>query len=445
MKKNFLQDVVPPAQKRSIRDVPLPRSRREFTQNPNQDSNPRFMDDRPIEDVYHNRPTVVPPTHHDPVEGDGWGHDDIPPKRVLKKIVIGVVAFLLIGLIFVVSRSNAEVKIAVKKENVFVSNSYDIYSDSQLDKPEGSLAYKKASVEKTASVAVSATGEEEVQQKASGKIKIENSYTEEKQALVATTRFEAQNGLVYRIAENVEVPGVKDGKPGTLEVEVFADKAGNKYNQEKTTFTIPGFEGLPQFEKITAQSATDLSGGFSGVKKIVNEQDKEVAVVSLKETLKTQIGEEIENNNQFITAFLEEDISYSSVKENDSGNQVELSITATADVFVFEKKSFSSFIASMNIAEAQGQDLMITNLDSLDYKVEEAEEDKLKIFVGGDIDFDWIVDTDKLKSDLEGRNRSQLKEILDGHKGVNRAEAAISPFWKSKFPEAKKIDVVFEE
>src|SRR3989344_1560274 len=79
-----------------------------------------------------------------------------------------------------------------------------------------------------------ATGKSKVSQKASGKIRIVNAYSSEKQTLVATTRFAAPDGKIFRLDNQILVPGaqIKDGKiiPSSVESSIPADQPGAGYN-----------------------------------------------------------------------------------------------------------------------------------------------------------------------------------------------------------------------
>jgi hypothetical protein len=81
-----------------------------------------------------------------------------------------------------------------------------------------------------------------------------NEYSTTPQRLIKNTRFESSSGLVFRIAETVEIPGytVSDTSmvPGTVSVRVYADEPDPIYLIGPGDFTIPGFEGLPQEGKL---------------------------------------------------------------------------------------------------------------------------------------------------------------------------------------------------
>jgi hypothetical protein len=107
-------------------------------------------------------------------------------------------------------------------------------------------------------------------QKAHGEITIYNEFSSSPQPLVATTRFEAPDGKIFRLVSGVVVPGMEkvgsENKAGAIEAQVIADQAGEEYNIEASSFTIPGFKGSGsgKYEKIYAKSSRSMTGGGDG-------------------------------------------------------------------------------------------------------------------------------------------------------------------------------------
>lgn len=100
-------------------------------------------------------------------------------------------------------------------------------------------------------------------QKARGKITITNTDTTS-QPLVATTRFLAQDGTLFRLVNAVTVPAATGEAPGSVEALVVADKAGAEGNIGPTTFTVPGLSTSAKQGKITAASTAAMTGGGEG-------------------------------------------------------------------------------------------------------------------------------------------------------------------------------------
>jgi hypothetical protein len=454
MKKNFMQDVIPPTQKRSIRDIPLPSSKNH--QPVAETSNdikitPKSKAQAPVPK---QTPPPQPPTEE---SFDNFDYDDDQGSGKKKWFIAGGIILLVILIIFF-SRSSAEINVFPKQEKVFVQNSYEIY-DENLTEKEDALAYKLLKIQKDASVEVEPSGEENVSEKASGLITIFNEYSSEDQKLVERTRFETKKGQIYRIAESITVPGyTKSGDeivPGSIDVEVFADETGDDYNTGKEDFTIPGFEGLPQFDTMYAKSVSDITGGFEGVKKVVSEEDKSSALEDLKKTSKEQIIEEINNSSdEFVIIFDEEDIEYSKLTENEIKNGVELKLAASVNAYVFDSKDLARFIADKNIPSAPEGNISIKNTGDLDLEIisvdildedEEVTGTKTELSIESDIELEWIIDADELTRKLEGKSRNDFTSLISEFGEISRADAKLSPFWKNSFPKAAKIEILIEK
>jgi len=128
---------------------------------------------------------------------------------------------------------------------------------------EGELEYSLITHTTEASDTITATGRETVEEKASGRIIVYNNHSSATQRLIKNTRFESPEGLIFRINESVEIPGMTkstDGEivPGVISAEVFADGTGEQYNIDASQFTIPGLKGTDQYEDMYAESTANI-------------------------------------------------------------------------------------------------------------------------------------------------------------------------------------------
>ncbi len=138
------------------------------------------------------------------------------------------------------------------------------------------------------------TGTESVKESARGTIVIYNSYSSTPQTLVATTRFVAQDGKIFRLADKVVVPGalVRNGAitPASTTVVIIADKPGEEYNVGPVAkLTIPAFRGSPKFNGFYGAIPGGVKGGYIGVKKVATPKDVETAKTRTTEILKASL------------------------------------------------------------------------------------------------------------------------------------------------------------
>ena len=215
MDKNTMHDMVP-NDKRSIRHVPIERKAPPHTEK--------------------RRARKLPP-HPRRLRKEGSS------QRFWAWLIGGIVVIVLIGIVMLFSFAAAEISVTPKHEAVQISGEFEAH----LGALSPDLPFEVVTVTQSRSQTVTATGEEEVHTKARGDIVVFNDFDESPQRLIANTRFRSSEGFIYRIDEAITVPGRhenEDGEmvPGSIEVTVYADEAGEAYNTDLTDFDIPGFE-----------------------------------------------------------------------------------------------------------------------------------------------------------------------------------------------------------
>jgi len=159
------------------------------------------------------------------------------------KVAAGVLGLMIIaGLGYGLSGYFARVvvKVTPKQGRLLISNVYGATQDGQT----GLKFVLASNLQAEATLSITTTGQEKVQAKASGQIIIYNNYGTQMQPLVATTRFQTSNGLIFRTPTAVKIPGLtKDAKgqiiPGQVEITVVADQAGADYISPRQILAFP--------------------------------------------------------------------------------------------------------------------------------------------------------------------------------------------------------------
>lgn len=132
---------------------------------------------------------------------------------------------------------------------------------------------------------------------ASGKIFIINTTTSD-WPLIATTRFQTAEGLVFRISNAITVPRATTSGPGKVEAFVAADIldadgsiVGERGNIGPSKFFLPGLREDSR-SKIYAENTEPMKGGVTDFITYVTEEDIEAARQRIKdELLKAAIDE----------------------------------------------------------------------------------------------------------------------------------------------------------
>ena len=426
MPKNVLQDVMPP-KKRSIRNIPLSQNKKRAGNGKKNLSN-----------------------FSGPVEGIKGVNKNNSSKTKWWFLLIFTIIVALVGASFLFS--SAEVVLTPKQEIVDLTTNL-IAVKKGADSKEAGVPYRILTISNEGSQTTSNIEEKEVDKKASGQIVIFNDYNSSSQRLVKNTRFETPDGLIYRINKSVIVPGKKnkDGKiiPGSVTVTVYADSPGKEYNIGLVDFTIPGFKGTDRFSKFYARSKTSMEGGFSGVMKIVTnnelKQIRKSIQVNLEEDLKDAIYSQIPENSVLYRDGIY--INFEPQENIDLGDSVQVVEKGILTAILFDKNELSNYIAK-NVVNLDEGSVEISNIDELDFLIDNKdyikpwEDSSFKFSLSGSANFVWVFDNEKIKESLAGHPKNNTSFLLSNYPGIEEAVVTISPFWKRNFPkDTNKIKV----
>ncbi len=145
----------------------------------------------------------------------------------------------------------------------------------------------------------SATGKDFKGTNATGTITILNE-ADNSWPLVAKTRFQTGDGLVFRIANPVVVPQATTDAPGKLDVTVVADELddygqvmGERGNIQPSKFFLPGLSGENQ-KKLYAESTQPFTGGATLVIQTITAEDIEAARAKMESDLKNSAEAELQ-------------------------------------------------------------------------------------------------------------------------------------------------------
>lgn len=118
--------------------------------------------------------------------------------------------------------------------------------------------------------------------------------------LVAKTRFQTGDGLVFRITNPVEVPQATTDAPGKLEVTVVADEQdaygqviGERGNIQPSKFFLPGLSAENQ-KKLYAESTQPFTGGATDVVHLISAEDITAARAKMESDLKNSAEAELQ-------------------------------------------------------------------------------------------------------------------------------------------------------
>lgn len=352
-------------------------------------------------------------------------------------LVFGGVATMLL--------SGAEITVTPKVHETAVQASFV----AELKPSVGELGYELLTLEEDGQVQVKATGQEEVSERAEGEITIYNAYSTSPQRLIKNTRFESGDGKIYRISDSVDIPGYTKNDagevvPGKITAEVFADGAGDTYNLTSGRFTVPGLKGSEQYDLVYAETtAAGITGGFEGMRFIVDDEELAVAREKLHGELRDKLFARVktERPNGFILYETAITMAYESLPSEDAGNEMALiKERARLHVPLFNEATFASYLAKNTISGYSGEPVRLEDPQGLTFSYtgepgDLKSRESIDFNLSGKARIIWNFDETSLRKALLGLDEQALPSVLASYPAIDKAEAVIRPLWRSSFPE----------
>jgi hypothetical protein len=353
--------------------------------------------------------------------------------------------------------ATATLTITPRSETVTLNDTYSITADKAVS--SSTLHFEVMTVTKDLSKTLETDGEEYIERKATGKAVIYNNSGTSNQRLINNTRLETKEGLTYRIRQSVDIPGIKTiagvKTPGSVEVEIIADMAGDKYDMKlsdfKGDFTIPGFKGSTKYTTFYARLSSDMTGGYIGnVKKVSDEKlsaGKTELVTSLKEDLIKEVFSK--KPEQFILFKDNYYLQCNDATTDFASTEYKISEECSINAVLFNMEELSSFIAKNKIKDFDNSKVDIlwndNNSASLLSTTEKPwNETSLKVRFAGPTQIVWSYDTNAILSSIVGLDKSIISSVIANNKNsLVEIQATIKPMWRNTFPKSEsKIKIV---
>lgn len=378
---------------------------------------------------------------------------------VLLLVVLVVGGWFLAAKVLPRARMNIVLKkIPVSFEEVSVKasvNAFNVETDGDLIVPGEVISSTKNMEMKFLS-----SGKDRVERRATGEVYIFNEYSSVPQVLVATTRLLTPDGKIYRLNDRVIVPGaqVVGGKlsPSKIKVKVTAYKAGEDYNinpdlNEK--WTIPGFKEaglMDRYRGFYAKPAGPMEGGFVGIRSIPTDEDITKAKEEIRKNLEKTLSSQIIMVNSPEFKILEGASEFRMVEEkiNELADEEgKFSVFAAAEMknFVFKKDDLIKALVKRFLPEIDFELKVLS--EKIDYKDIAVDWDKgvMNFVVSGSLIFESKLDADNLKSRFLGKNEVEMRSIILGIPGLEKANISLWPFWVKSVPNnPKKVEITLE-
>ena len=367
-----------------------------------------------------------------------------------KKSIFAAAILVIIAGIFIYGTVSYSASVNITLQHADISLQDKTFTAVAND--PANIPFQIMSLSEEQSANIQATGEKQVNAKATGKITIYNSFGSQPQTLIKNTRFQTSDGRVFRIDQTISVPGRKSvgGKsvPGSVEASVFADVSGVDGNIGPSNFTIPGLKGTPKYSKFSAKSLSNTTGGAQGTVKVVSDDDVLKARTELTAALKQKLATEADAEHPKGTTLFPsaEFYTFTEVLDNsaaNTGSNVKFTLKGKLDAVLFDSVALAKQVVLTNGAVSESEKVEINNIGALTFAWQKnmstapQSTDTLQFTLNGNAHTVWVIDTELLKNKLTGVKYSEYKKVLSLFPGIEKVTVSILPFWKSSFPTDK--------
>ena len=379
----------------------------------------------------------------DPRYAEDFGEASPPmkerkPRRIRRYVIAGIIVIALLAF-GAAKLPKVDIHIVMKKdavaydESVFIKTSIGEPNTSAKEIP-GEIIAKEVSKVFT----FNPTGQTNEEQKATGKIIIHNEFGPATQVLVATTRFEAPDGKIYRLANRVTVPGA----PGSIEADIIADKAGPEYNTDGIArLEIPGFEGGSRYGKFYGEITQPVRGGTRGLTPYPTDADIEAAERQAEEQLRGDL-------KSLVLLQIPKDVMLVDGAERFTliSKNVDRSLTADGkfsvvfegelEAFVFHEQDVHTFIRELAL-EAEATDEQSTEKDfTVTYTKPSPQFGSgiMTLPINVQATYWKKLQPDEIKREVANMRELEVKSALLSKDGVDKLSVSFWPFWVSHAP-----------
>lgn len=300
--------------------------------------------------------------------------------------------------------------------------------------------------------------------------------------LIPKTRFQTEDGIVFRVTDYVNVPAKTDAGDGKLEVFVTADETdaygevvGERGNIGPSTFILPGLNESNQ-KLLHAESSEPMSGGVTDYINYVSADDIEAAKQKINDVLVSEAIEELklrvadisENSGSDITYVLLEGEgavklgkAYSNVPNNIEDSSLEsfdVSGSITVSGLYYDRSAMLEILKGELITKKSPQkELLRINEDSTSYRIfnwdDATGKVKLTANIKGIEQFDIDPDSEngknllnKIREHIAGQDIESAKQYIQNLTEINKVEIESWPAWAPTIPKLpENIDFEISE
>lgn len=393
-----------------------------------------------------------------------------PSRKTLGTLIVASLAILL--LISYVALPGAtvmvtpEFNVIEQSVNITMADA-TIYGTNPSVGTGHTLAYYPIDLTVNQSLTYTSTGQIFSGTNSSGYVTMLNE-RETSWPLVAFTRLQTEDGLIFRTQQAVTVPANSGDTPGSVEVYVVADEQdvygrviGERGNMGPTSFVLPGLRESSQKE-LYARSSGSMTGGTTQVTLKVSQEDlnasESLINAELEVAAQPELEAEVARRNELNQTNLRLLTGYQSIELGEpvvnvpthlvDAIQDEFDVTgrmSTSGV-AFSHDEFVAILQEELVnRKSPNKELLKIDVDSISYEIFEKDETPGQMKVTATIKGieAYAIDPEteggaklvkKIKEHIAGKPIKEAEDYVQNLSEINKVNISAWPVWAPTIP-----------
>lgn len=405
-----------------------------------------------------------------------------PSRKTMGALVLAsLVVLLLISYVALPGATvtvTPEFNVIEQSVNITMANA-SIYGTNPSIGTSHTIAYYPINLTIEDSLTYTSTGQIFGGTNASGYVTLFNE-RESAWPLVALSRLQTEDGLVFRIQDAVTVPAATSNGPGSAQAYVVADEKdaygrvmGDRGNIEATSFFLPGLREDSR-KDLYARSDAAMTGGSTSVTLKVSAEDLTAAESQLAATLEnsaqTSLQAEIDNRNTLNGTNLRLLTGYNAIEISDPAvnvpiyleealqDEFEIKGSIKVEGIAFDNDEFLKILEkALNERKSPDKDLIKIDPDSVSYEVVEKFSSpgqiKITATIKGIESYAINPETEggaklvkKIKEHIAGKPIKDAEDYVQNLEEINKVKISCWPMWAPTIPTVlENIEIKVDE
>ena len=317
-----------------------------------------------------------------------------------------------------------------------------------LDETNSIIPSSVQTYNQTAKKSVTATGQQNIGQKATGTLTIQNCDTSTPPTLPAGTVFTASTGQVFlSTAAFTPTPAAVSGGHiqcgSSSNVGAVAQAAGDSYNIAATTYTTDSLDSNYNINGST------MSGGSSQIVTVVSQQDASNAAAAVandttqpsQATVTKQFEAQLDSQGYYLIATslkVGSPVTTSSPAVGQQATSATVTVTTTYSVLAVKKADLTKLVTDFANKQIDTTKQKIDDTDILSNVTiaiaNQSSPTDASLTLSGSVNAVPILDATTIKQDAVGKKSGDVQATIASWPGIKSVTVKVSPFWVSSVP-----------